>query len=231
NFQRRQINALFAQLIQADSKNYHYSDPEVCKHLLVELCPFELFTHTKSDLGECQFKVHSTQLQEDYRKSRNYGKLGYEREFYAVLDSIIQNLDRRIAKQRARLNLTPDEQVLRPHKDIHAEKVIKLELRLQDLIDEAQKAGESGDIDLAERLTSEIEQLRDKMTEMKRVLNEDEDIMTTAATLNPLLRQEQKMNICGVCGAYIHSNDSETRKISHLEGKQHLGFLKIRQLL
>lgn len=30
-----------------------YDEPEVCKHALAGLCPYTLFSNTKSDLGAC----------------------------------------------------------------------------------------------------------------------------------------------------------------------------------
>lgn len=37
------------------------------------------------------------------------------------------------------------------------------------------------------------------------------------------------MRVCEVCGAFLVIGDTEKRVLSHLEGKQHTGYLKIRE--
>lgn len=42
-------------------------------------------------------------------------------------------------------------------------------------------------------------------------------------------RQDNKnMTVCEVCGAFLVANDAEQRIQAHLDGKQHLGFAKVR---
>jgi hypothetical protein len=44
-----------------------------------------------------------------------------------------------------------------------------------------------------------------------------------------ILEKEKSMQVCEVCGAMQASTDTEKRLASHLEGKQHLGYYRIRQ--
>jgi hypothetical protein len=39
------------------------------------------------------------------------------------------------------------------------------------------------------------------------------------------------MKVCEVCGAYLLVGDTEKRSASHIEGKQHIGYDKIRKKL
>eukprot|EP00479_Gromia_sphaerica_P015126 TRINITY_DN9467_c0_g1_i1.p1 TRINITY_DN9467_c0_g1~~TRINITY_DN9467_c0_g1_i1.p1 ORF type:complete len:114 (-),score=20.74 TRINITY_DN9467_c0_g1_i1:205-546(-) len=39
------------------------------------------------------------------------------------------------------------------------------------------------------------------------------------------------MKVCEVCGAFLVVNDAESRVQSHLEGKQHVGYKKIRDTI
>jgi hypothetical protein len=41
-----------APLDQRSNRKIAYSDPDVCKHELVSVCPNQLFKNTRSDLGE-----------------------------------------------------------------------------------------------------------------------------------------------------------------------------------
>jgi hypothetical protein len=41
--------------------------------------------------------------------------------------------------------------------------------------------------------------------------------------------QEKQMQVCDICGAFLVQNDAEQRITSHLQGKQHTGFIAIRK--
>lgn len=42
-----------------------YRDDKVCKFYLSGMCPYDMFTNTKSDLGSCK-KVHSLSLKQSF---------------------------------------------------------------------------------------------------------------------------------------------------------------------
>lgn len=44
-------------LSERKGKDIHFDDPEVCKYALAGLCPWSLFSNTKSDLGPCEASV------------------------------------------------------------------------------------------------------------------------------------------------------------------------------
>ena len=44
-------------------------------------------------------------------------------------------------------------------------------------------------------------------------------------------QQEKRMKVCEICGAFLVIGDTENRVRSHLEGKQHVGYLRIREAL
>ena len=43
-----------------------YKDERVCRNMLCEFCPYELFNNTKEDHGECTFEVHDEKWREEY---------------------------------------------------------------------------------------------------------------------------------------------------------------------
>ena len=73
-----------------------FRDPQVCKDYLVGLCPAYLST------GVCS-SFHSEQLKADYKNSRDFGHLGYERNLYNHLRRLVSDADRRIARNVRRL--------------------------------------------------------------------------------------------------------------------------------
>ena len=50
-------------------------------------------------------------------------------------------------------------------------------------------------------------------------------------TEHPLILKDKQMKVCEVCGAMQALQDNEKRLQTHLEGKLHTGYLKIREHL
>lgn len=80
---------------------------------------------------------------------------------------------------------------------------------------QAEYLGDAGKIEESERVNEEVQNLR----------RAKEDLITLAE--NPTMVAKQ-MKVCEVCGAMQATNDTEKRNQTHLEGKVHTGFLKLR---
>ena len=83
------------------------------------------------------------------------------------------------------------------------------------LLQQAEYLGDAGKIEESERVNEEVQNLR----------RAKEDLITLAE--NPTMVAKQ-MKVCEVCGAMQATNDTEKRNQTHLEGKVHTGFLKLR---
>eukprot|EP00242_Pyramimonas_sp_CCMP2087_P008524 CAMPEP_0198214366 /NCGR_PEP_ID=MMETSP1445-20131203/40838_1 /TAXON_ID=36898 /ORGANISM="Pyramimonas sp., Strain CCMP2087" /LENGTH=405 /DNA_ID=CAMNT_0043889533 /DNA_START=197 /DNA_END=1414 /DNA_ORIENTATION=+ len=79
-----------------------YNDHEVCRYHLSGLCPHDLFTNTKIDMGTCG-KMHNSKLKKEYQAARAAGKASYDRELLEYLDKILVECDRKIARSMKRL--------------------------------------------------------------------------------------------------------------------------------
>lgn len=110
------------------------------------------------------------------------------------------------------------KQLLNPRKDEKEEKIIMLEQKIKDMISKAEAAGEEGHVDESQDLTNQVEKLQADLEQLKK--NDD---------VNPIFRQENKMEICHVCGAFLVMNDTSNRLDAHLQGKQHTGYQKIHE--
>lgn len=49
--------------------------------------------------------------------------------------------------------------------------------------------------------------------------------------LNLMSAQEKQMEVCEVCGAFLIIGDAQTRVDDHLQGKQHMGYAKIKSTI
>lgn len=90
-----------------------------------------------------------------------------------------------------------------------------LESEIKKLLQHAEYLGDAGKIEESERVNEEVQNLR----------RQKEDLVTLAE--NPTMVAKQ-MKVCEICGAMQATNDTEKRNQTHLEGKVHTGFLKLR---
>ena len=80
--------------------------------------------------------------------------------------------------------------------------------------------GEEGDVDGA----------AEKMKMVDILKREKEDMVLLAGVgISRNMQNDKRMKVCEICGAFLVVGDTENRQKSHLDGKQHLGFLKIRE--
>ncbi|KAG1205199.1 hypothetical protein G6F35_011792 [Rhizopus arrhizus] len=205
------LEELMSQYVDVDNKDFW--DESVCKHYLVDFCPNQLFTNTKSDLGACD-KIHNDRLKDKYQKS-DKSKYPYEAEFYDYLNKLISDLARKIRQGNGRLNVQSDERLLEIRKEEREEKMVLLDVKIKELLQKVEEAGEEGRVQEATDLQNQVDKLQAELELVKQ--NKD--------GLNP---SEKRMEVCDVCGAFLVTNDSSDRLEAHYRGKQHQGFLKIR---
>ncbi|PVU92135.1 hypothetical protein BB559_003827 [Furculomyces boomerangus] len=203
---------------QQTSKSFR--DRDVCKDFLVDFCPNLLFTNTKADLGSCDL-LHNERLRNDYQQSPSKNQLGYEQKFYNRLQNLLNDLDRKIKRGFDRVSAKADDKLINPDKEEHQEKVVFLEEKIKKMLEMVESAGEEGRIDEAKELVDEVEKVKVDLRAAQEKLN----------LVNPMFKNEKRLEVCDVCGAFLVPDDDTRRLDAHIEGKQHQGYLKIREAL
>lgn len=56
-------------------------------------------------------------------------------------------------------------------------------------------------------------------------------LLQQSRDLNLMTAQEKQMEVCEVCGAFLIIGDAQTRVDDHLQGKQHMGYAKIKSTI
>jgi len=56
-------------------------------------------------------------------------------------------------------------------------------------------------------------------------------VLQQSRDLNLMTAQEKQMEVCEVCGAFLIIGDAQTRVDDHLQGKQHMGYAKIKSTI
>ncbi|PSC70918.1 U1 snRNA associated [Micractinium conductrix] len=207
-------------LDQREVRDMSFSDKEVCKHALAGLCPFGLFPNTKSDLGPCEFELHEDHLDWDALKveydkldEREKERYGYELCLLRLLSRLVSDMDRKIDKARERAALESRPKPLSPKQQAEVD---GMRQQAKELTERSEKMAEDGDIDASMAAIAQAERLRI-----------DADELTKRYT-----KPDRTMDVCEVCGVFIQNIDTAAGKqahADHLEGKQYLGWLAIRE--
>eukprot|EP00898_Chlorokybus_atmophyticus_P000138 jgi/Chlat1/1124/Chrsp111S01606 len=178
---------------------------------LVNFCPHDLFHNTRSDLGPCP-NEHVDALREPYlAESASASTLAarFEAEYLAYLERLLIDLDRRIRRSKERLN--------------KAARVSELGRRIEELVEKADSHGQEGRVDEAQACLREVEDLRAQRASALAPAT------ATGEYGQSVLEKEKRMVVCDICGAMQDATDTEKRLSSHLDGKQHVGYQRIRQ--
>lgn len=198
-------------------KERKYTDDDICKNYLLGLCPNELFTSTKIDLGRCE-KHHSDEFKETFEVDLEGAR--YRRKWRAILRPqlrrLLDNVDRRIGLNSIRVakekgsttDLTEDQK----------QQVDKLKEEVAEKLRLAEQAGDDGKFEESRELVKGSEDIKRRMedVEYKR------------------FEKYKKENICDICGLIIDDKEAEDMKTGrgwHSNGKQHIGYAIIREKL
>ncbi|ELT88918.1 hypothetical protein CAPTEDRAFT_219978 [Capitella teleta] len=200
------------------SDELHWEDSEVCKHFLCGLCPHELFTNTRADLGPCD-KLHDESLKLKYEKSPRYEQAGLEEDLVRFLQTLVSDVERRIRRGQARLSLNVSQ--INPSQTPQAardEKVGVLTEKINELVEQAEQLGCEGKVEEAQGVMKLCDQLKDERSELENT--------------KPLVLPSQKeMEVCDICGAFQIKGDAPSRMEDHLSGRQHRGYAKCREYI
>ncbi|KAJ3206222.1 splicing factor [Clydaea vesicula] len=192
----------------------NFRDEKICKSFLCGLCPYEIFTNTKADLGPCH-KVHVEKLKKDYEKDLEKGGKDFLREFLSDLRTFIGECDKKIRQNQSRLDKTPEDK------------------RVGALVNEiADLANEINTINKIVESLGEEGKVMDALAALKKAdeltvvrSSKEAELLNLTQGGNP---QANKLRVCEICSSYLSIYDSDRRLADHFSGKMHLGFLLIR---
>lgn len=225
-------------LEERSNKELHFWDDEVCKYAICGLCPYTLFSNTKSFLGECQSEMHDQlgmdkiQAEWDALTEAEKHKYGYEQRLLDLVEQLVKDMDRKIERQKERAVKESLPRMLTAADKAKLDDFLK---RQGELVEQSEQLAEAGDVDASMARASRAEKLKEE---------HDQTLVTLTAP-------DRIMTVCEVCGVFINCTDSEQRQLAsaaalgktalgnvvpvskalgdHLEGKQYLGWLAIRQ--
>lgn len=196
----------------------------MCKYYLCGL-DVTCFKNTRSDgdiarvVGvEAAEKIRDDGAREAFESApaAERAKTGYERATKDKLDELIRECDRRIQRGMVRAKQEREEAERKAATSAEADMLRLLEQKIRDAAEKAEKLGEEGDVDGAEKEAEHLEMLQTRYDEMKKKFESLDGWRLTEP--------------CPVSGTLLCSTDTEERRKDHLEGKQYKGWTHIRKL-
>ncbi|KAL3520495.1 hypothetical protein ACH5RR_018644 [Cinchona calisaya] len=192
---RKQLDVLMGANRNGDVREVDrkYYDRDVCRLFLSGLCPHELFQLTKMDMGPCP-KVHSLQLRKEYEESKTKGTDNYDRDLEDVIDRLIVECDRKIARALKRLDdedakaaiaISVSEVTLTPD-------ILELSKQIKEKLKEADQHDLEGKTDMKIRVLEVVEELRTNRADQQAMLlldafNNDRALLPQPLTNPPSL--------------------------------------------
>lgn len=226
---RYEQRQLLEQLIGRDAlirpsrqqRDYGIHDPKVCKLFLMNVCPYDLFNGTKQEMGRCN-KIHLEKHKIEYKKQLAEGKEfpEFQSEVIGVLNRFIVDCNRKIDIALKRLEPAPEE---RAKISEAARELEEIDSRINIMEREFSKLVDLGEV------TKSIEQgikLQEMNIKREFYIRRLRDVTENAGQ-----SQQQKLQVCEVCGAYLSRLDSDKRLSDHYLGKLHLAYVTMRTVL
>ncbi|KAJ1029116.1 hypothetical protein NDA18_002744 [Ustilago nuda] len=201
--------------------NLHFTDPKVCRNFLCGTCPHDLFANTKVDLGPCP-KSHTPKYKDEYHKALASGERfpDFEREHEHNIFAFINEIDRKVAANKRRLEQTPEE--LAKFANMNRE-ISEIETALAAVMAEVEALGEQGQIEESLAELAKADALKEEKAQKEKELHNAQE--------NSGASGHQKLRVCDVCGAYLSILDSDRRLADHFGGKMHLGYFRLREMI
>ena len=129
---------------------------DCCPHFLAGCCPNFMFSYAqkRSDLPTCAYAVHDDAIALDYRRANLPTLPKYEQRLLDKLRILVDGMDERIAKAVARVKA---EMVVSDPRTVTA--IAELSAKIAALVAAAEKAGDDGDVETAEKAMAEADEL------------------------------------------------------------------------
>ncbi|KAI3706015.1 hypothetical protein L1987_76267 [Smallanthus sonchifolius] len=186
---RKQLDVLMGANRNGDvtEVNRKYYDRDVCRLFLVGLCPHELFQLTKMDMGPCP-KVHSFQQRKEYQEAKSKGQDNYERELEDVIDRLIVECDRKIARALKRLSEEDAKAAIAisVSEVTQTPEILELSKQIKEKLKEADQYDLEGKGDMKIRAQEVVEELRTQRADQQSMLLLDAFNKDRASLPSPL---------------------------------------------
>lgn len=190
-----------------------YNDPRVCKLSLAGCCPYALLQRTRLATKQCRYEVCPAPqaLREAYQRDKSNMTHPYDQMLYDKLDEILTAADKRIQFSKKLKDSKAAELQQAPQ-------LREMSKKIKALLEESRRCGLAGEVSKARTLLDQADIVKEQMSQKEQEL------------LQETPEQDAKITVCEVCTAVIRQSDMEGRMAEHNVGRQHLAYVKMREV-
>lgn len=190
-----------------------YNDPRICKYSLAGCCPYSLLQKTRLAKHACQYDVCPApqSLREAYQMDKSDIIHPYDQMLYDVLDGILSQADKWVQHSKTRQSSKVSEFQQCPQ-------LKEMTKKIKSLLEESRNCGLRGEVERARALLNSAEIIKEQMEQKEHELREADP------------EHNSKVTVCEVCTAVIRQSDMDGRMEEHRQGRQHVAFLKMRDV-
>ena len=104
------------------------------------------------------------------------------------------------------------------------DKIAELKTEIEELHAQMEKLGEDGKVEESQAMLAKVTTLQEQKTRFEQIRDDP------TRSIGGESREDHRLSVCSTCGGFIVIGDkNESRVQSHMEGKQHLGYMKVRE--
>jgi RNA-binding protein Luc7-like 2 len=154
-----QMRKMLEQLMgpqDEQAANRHFTDRDVCRSFLLNICINDLFINTREDIGPCG-KIHSEALRADFEKESQKKDYRIEEEVLDYLKDFIVKNERKIVTNKKRLEAEES-----PELEAKAQEMHDLGIQIGEKLAKAETLGNEGKVDESLAMMTEVEELKKK---------------------------------------------------------------------
>jgi hypothetical protein len=190
-----------------------YNDERICKYSLAGCCPYSLLQNTRLARHPCRAEVCPAPqpLKEAYQRDKSNITHPYDQQLYELLDQILTSADKKIQFSKSLRDSKASELQICPQ-------LVQMDTTMQNLLNECRKSGLDSQVSRARSLLDRVHLVKEQRAAA------EQELMKSA------MEQESKVAVCEVCTAVIKQSDMEGRMAEHNVGRQHMAYLKMREV-
>ncbi len=139
----------------------------MCKYHLVGLCPYSLFSNTKSDLGEHpNGEEDDDDMVAEFKKvpENEQASYGYEKSLKRFLEELVAGCDRKVSRNKERCE---QENPTNSIDDRKVARLMEIEEAMALKTAESEAKAEEGELDESQELLERVEALRAEKKEIE----------------------------------------------------------------
>jgi RNA-binding protein Luc7-like 2 len=207
-----------------------WEEQDCCPSFLAGLCPNHIFSLSskRSELPPCEHAVHNPSIRAEFQRANLPVLAKHEQHLLGKLKRLVREMDERVVKTKDRVKLEAASVELEPGLKKSTEALGELTAKIAALVNQAEEAGNEGDVEVAEKSLADVEELTKQKKALETQLASNKEAAEELAAIRITGTMFGEQEVCEVCCSVTNKKD-ELNNERHREGQMHIGWTQIRE--